>query len=67
MMAAGSKLPAERTLSTILGISRNSVREAIRSLDLMGVITSRQGAGNYLTGNFEEAIDMYFDMTGKRV
>jgi GntR family transcriptional repressor for pyruvate dehydrogenase complex len=60
----GGKLPAERELSAILGISRNSVREAIRTLDFMGVISSQQGAGNYLTGNFEnnlvESMTMMF-------
>ncbi|MBB2183405.1 FadR family transcriptional regulator [Lachnospiraceae bacterium MD1] len=60
----GSKLPAERELSERLGISRNSVREAIRTLDIMGVISSQQGAGNYLIGNFEnnlvESISMMF-------
>ncbi len=52
-LITGGKLPAERELSVILGVSRNSVREAIRTLDIMGVISSQQGAGNYLTGNFE--------------
>jgi GntR family transcriptional repressor for pyruvate dehydrogenase complex len=60
----GQKLPTERDLSEILGVSRNSVREAIRTLDIMGVISSQQGAGNYLTGNFEsnlvESISMMF-------
>lgn len=60
----GGKLPAERELSEILGISRNSVREAIRTLDIMGVISSQQGAGNFLTGNFEnnlvESLSMLF-------
>lgn len=60
----GEKLPAERELSITLGVSRNSVREAIRTLDIMGVISSQQGAGNYLTGNFEynlvESISMMF-------
>lgn len=60
----GEKLPAERELSEILGVSRNSVREAIRTLDIMGVISSQQGAGNYLKGNFEnnlvESISMMF-------
>ncbi len=60
----GGKLPAERELSEILGISRNSVREAIRTLDIMGVISSQQGAGNFLTGNFEnnlvESMSMMF-------
>lgn len=63
-LAAGGRLPAERELSGILGISRNSVREAIRTLDIMGVISSQQGAGNYLTGNFKnnlaESMSMMF-------
>lgn len=63
-LAIGGKLPAERELSEILGISRNSVREAIRTLDIMGVISSQQGAGNFLTGNFEnnlvESLSMMF-------
>jgi len=58
------KLPAERELSEILGVSRNSVREAIRTLDILGVISSHQGAGNYLTGNFKnnimESLSMMF-------
>lgn len=52
-LSMGGKLPAERELSLTLGVSRNSVREAIRTLDIMGIISSHQGAGNYLTGNFE--------------
>ena len=63
-LSIGGKLPAERELSEILGISRNSVREAIRTLDIMGVISSQQGAGNFLTGNFEnnlvESLSMLF-------
>lgn len=58
----GSKLPAERELSEILGISRNSVREALRTLDNMGVISSQQGAGNFLTGNFEKNLVETFSM-----
>jgi GntR family transcriptional repressor for pyruvate dehydrogenase complex len=63
-LTSGSRLPAERELSQLLGVSRNSVREAIRTLDIMGVISSQQGAGNYLTGNFEnnlvESLSMMF-------
>lgn len=63
-LQSGGKLPAERELSNLLGVSRNSVREAIRTLDIMGVISSQQGAGNYLTGNFQnnlvESISMMF-------
>lgn len=63
-LETGGKLPAERELSSILGVSRNSVREAIRTLEIMGIIVSQQGAGNYLTGNFEnnlvESLSMMF-------
>jgi Transcriptional regulators len=63
-LVIGGKLPAERDLSEKLGVSRNSVREAIRTLDIMGVISSQQGAGNFLTGNFEnnliESLSMMF-------
>lgn len=52
----GGKIPSERELSEILGISRNSVREAIRTLDNMGIIASQHGAGNFLTGNFENSL-----------
>lgn len=63
-LRTGERLPSERELSEMLGISRNSVREAIRILDFMGVVSSQHGAGNYLTGNFEknmiESMSMMF-------
>lgn len=62
----GDKLPAERELSEFLKVSRNSVREALRTLEIMGVISSQHGAGNYVTGNFEknlmETMSMMFIM-----
>jgi len=39
------RLPSERDLAQILGISRPSLREAIRVLDMMGVIKVEQGNG----------------------
>jgi len=39
------KLPPERQLSEMLGISRNSLREAIRVLDMLGVGRVDQGSG----------------------
>lgn len=50
----GEKLPPERELAQTLDVSRNSVREAIRTLDIMGVLSSQQGAGNYVSSNFEK-------------
>lgn len=39
------KLPPERQLSEMLGISRNSLREAIRVLDMLGIVRVDQGSG----------------------
>jgi GntR family transcriptional repressor for pyruvate dehydrogenase complex len=47
--APGSRLPPERDLCLRLAVSRPTLREAIRSLDMMGVLQSRQGAGTYVT------------------
>jgi len=45
---AGTKLPREQDLAARLGISRNSLREAVRALTLIGVST-RVGDGTYVT------------------
>ena len=41
----GDRLPPERALAEQFGISRASVREALRVLDAMGVVRSRRGTG----------------------
>lgn len=41
----GDKLPSERELAETLGVSRGSIRDAIRSLELVGLVEPRQGAG----------------------
>jgi GntR family transcriptional regulator, transcriptional repressor for pyruvate dehydrogenase complex len=41
----GDKLPSERELAETLRVSRSSIRDAIRSLELMGLVEPRQGAG----------------------
>src|SRR5207244_5673735 len=43
------KLPKERELAERLGLSRNSLREAVRALTLIGVLEPRQGDGTYVT------------------
>jgi DNA-binding FadR family transcriptional regulator len=47
--APGEKLPKERELAERLGLSRNSLREAVRALTLIGVLEPRQGDGTYVT------------------
>lgn len=49
----GDSLPPERDLAQLLGVSRNSVREALRTMSLMGFISSVQGAGNFVSCNLE--------------
>jgi len=41
----GDKLPSERELAEMLDVSRSSIRDAIRSLELMGMVEPRQGTG----------------------
>ena len=47
-LAPGQRLPSERALSEALGISRPTVREAIRSLQAMHILESRHGAGTFV-------------------
>lgn len=44
-LRAGQRLPSERELVTALGVSRTSVREALRALEAMGIIEARTGSG----------------------
>jgi DNA-binding FadR family transcriptional regulator len=45
----GDRLPKESDLAGRLGLSRNSLREAVRALSLMRVLDVRQGDGTYVT------------------
>ncbi|MFE4665033.1 FadR/GntR family transcriptional regulator [Streptomyces sp. NPDC056716] len=45
----GQRLPTERDLAVQLGISRSSMREAIRALTVLGVLEARHGSGIYVT------------------
>lgn len=52
----GDKLPPERDLVEQLQVSRASIREAIRALQIIGLIECRQGGGNYISENFEDSL-----------
>ena len=45
----GEKLPREADLAAELGLSRNSLREAVKALTLVNVLDVRQGDGTYAT------------------
>ena len=49
-LQGGDKLPSENNLSKQLGVSRNSVREAVQSLASLGIIEVRRGSGLYVNG-----------------
>jgi GntR family transcriptional repressor for pyruvate dehydrogenase complex len=44
-----SRLPRETELATELGVSRAALREAIRAMELLGILESRHGSGTYVT------------------
>jgi GntR family transcriptional repressor for pyruvate dehydrogenase complex len=44
-MRPGDKLPSERELTEMLGVSRSSIRDGLRRLELVGMVEPRQGAG----------------------
>lgn len=65
-LKVGSRLPSERALSEQFGVSRNTLREALRSLEHAGLIRLQKGAtgGAFISGRSGQAIatglmDMY--------
>lgn len=53
-LKCGERLPPERDLAELLGVSRNSVREAMRTLGLMGFISSVHGVANFVSCDLEQ-------------
>jgi DNA-binding FadR family transcriptional regulator len=45
----GDSLPPETELVELLGVSRNSVREAVKSLETLGILEARPGAGLFVS------------------
>jgi DNA-binding FadR family transcriptional regulator len=50
VLGPGERLPSERDLARTLEVSRASVREALASLALSGVVETRHGAGTFVVG-----------------
>ncbi|MEP6703168.1 MAG: FadR/GntR family transcriptional regulator [Acidobacteriota bacterium] len=47
-LAPGDRLPPERDLAKLLGVSRPTLRAGIRSLTTVGILQSKQGAGTFV-------------------
>lgn len=56
-LKAGSRLPTERELATMLGISRPTLRTALKALSVMGVISARPGAGTFIANSLPEILN----------
>lgn len=59
-LAAGDLLPPEGQLATDLGVSRGSVREAIKALESLGIVEVRHGDGVRVRAfNFDSIFDVF--------
>src|SRR5262245_31831815 len=52
----GDRLPSERALAERLHVSRATIREALRAMQLKGLIVSRRGAGSFIAGGRPEEL-----------
>ncbi|MCV2394101.1 FadR family transcriptional regulator [Actinotalea sp. M2MS4P-6] len=51
--AIGTRIPAEPELAELIGVGRNTVREAVQSLVHAGMLERRQGSGTYVISDSE--------------
>lgn len=60
--AAGTKLPPERELAEQFGVNRTSVREAIKTLEGLGLVSVRQGDGATVRPLVDASLDVLAPM-----
>lgn len=64
--AVGSRIPPEPSLVELLGVGRNTVREAVQSLVHGGLLERRQGSGTYVVSNSELAVTIGREIAAAR-
>lgn len=60
-LTPGSKLPPERELAKNFGVNRASLRQVLKVLEIMGVLSQRVGDGTYLNDSAESILDEPLD------
>jgi GntR family transcriptional repressor for pyruvate dehydrogenase complex len=62
VLTPGSLLPSERELAATFGVARSSLRQAMKVLETMGVVTQKVGDGTYLSndGTYVLSVPMDF-------
>lgn len=70
-LKAGDRLPAERKLIEIFGVSRPTLREALRSLSILGVVEMRHGGGAFITDlqakSLLAPLDFFFSLSVENI
>ena len=56
----GDRIPSEKNLCQQLGVGRTSVREALRSLSVMGILESRAGDGTFVAKSTDRCLERAF-------
>ncbi|RQO59201.1 GntR family transcriptional regulator [Variovorax sp. KBW07] len=56
--AVGSRIPIEPQLAQLLGVSRGTVREAVKTLVSRGLLEVRQGSGTYVRSGFDPSASL---------
>ena len=68
LIQPGERLPPERKLAAMLNVSRSSLRQALKVLQVMGVFEVKQGSGNYLSesagGILRQPTDLLMPLQG---
>jgi GntR family transcriptional repressor for pyruvate dehydrogenase complex len=61
VLSPGSRLPPERQLAARFGVSRTSLRQALKVLEIMGILTQRVGDGTYFNTALPTALSEPID------